>query len=300
MEPQFAEMSLLCARARLLAELARAEELGDAGDITSRLLGDDARAGEYRLVARHGGVLAGAAIAGEVLAIFDRRIELTWTGSVRDGSRFEAGTELGRIRGPNGAILTAERVLLNFLQRLCGVATATRAYVDAVVGTQARIYDTRKTIPAWRVLDKYAVCCGGGRNHRMGLADAVLIKDNHLAGIETGRLAAVVSQMLDRAAELDPTPKFVEVEADTLEQAGEVFKVVGVDVVLLDNFTPANLRRAVKLRNSLSLKGKVQLEASGGVTLDTVRTIAETGVEHISVGAITHSAAAVDLALEAV
>jgi len=298
MEPQFSDMDLLRTRVRELAEMARAEDLGDAGDISSRLLGEDVGPGEYRLVSRRAGVLAGCAVAGDILTTYDRWIELTWTQGVWDGSRFKIGAELARVRGPNGPILAAERVLLNFLQRLCGVATATRAYVDAVAGTPAKILDTRKTIPGWRVLDKYAVCCGGGRNHRMGLHDAVLIKDNHLAGIERERLAGVVFEMLNQAASLDPPPKFVEVEADTVEQAAEVFKVVGVDFVLLDNFKPADLRKVVKLRDSLGLKGKVRLEASGGITLDNVRTIAETGVERISVGAITHSAPAIDLALE--
>lgn len=300
MEPQFTEMILLRARVRDLAEMARAEDLGDTGDVTSRLLGEDVGTGEYRLVARQGGVLAGCEIAGDVLATYDRWLELTWTQGLWDGSQFKAGAELARIRGPNASILAAERVLLNFLQRLCGVASATRAYVDAVAGTAAKIHDTRKTVPGWRLLDKYAVCCGGGHNHRLGLHDAVLLKDNHLARITRERLAGTVFEMLDEAAALDPPPKFFEVEADTLEQAEELFKVAGIDVVLLDNFTPADLRRVVKLRDSLGLKGKVRLEASGGVTIENVRAIAEAGVERISVGAITHSAPAVDLALETV
>jgi nicotinate-nucleotide pyrophosphorylase (carboxylating) len=300
MAAEFPHMNLLRSTARELAQLARAEDFGERGDITSQLFGQDAGTSEYRLVARQSGVLAGCVIAGDVLAVYDRWIELTWGQGIWDGSRFEAGAELARMRGPRASVLAAERVVLNFLQRLCGVATATRTFVDAVAGTRADIYDTRKTVPGWRVLDKYAVCCGGGHNHRMGLHDAILIKDNHLAGIEPQHLAGAVFDMLNRAGSLDPPPTFVEVEADTLEQAEQLFKVVGVDAVLLDNFAAADLRKAVELRDSLGLAGKVQLEASGGVTLDTVRAIAETGVDRISVGAITHSVPALDLALEAV
>jgi len=292
--------TLLRARVRVLAELARAEDLGTRGDITSQLLLPPAGEGPHRLVARQAGVLAGVRIAADVLEAYDRRIELAWVEGMEDGVRFEAGAELARILGPRLAILAAERVLLNFLQRLCGIATQTRTYMGAVEGTAARIYDTRKTTPGWRLLEKYAVRCGGGRNHRRGLDDAILVKDNHLAGVPTERLAAVIFDMLNQAATLTPPPAFVEVEADSLEQAEALFRVVGVDLVLLDNFSPADLRRAVELRDSLGLKGKVALEASGGVNLETVRTIAETGVDRISIGAITHSAPAVDLALEAV
>ena len=290
----------LHARVRELAELARSEDLAEQGDITCGLLPTPAHDAEYRLIARQGGVLAGWLIAQDVLQAYDRRIELTWADGCDDGSRFEPGADAARIRGPSLSILAAERTLLNFLQRLCGIATTTRAYVEAVAGTGAGIYDTRKTTPGWRVLEKYAVRCGGGRNHRMGLHDAVLVKDNHLADVPAERLGAVVADMLHQAASLRPPPAFVEVEADTLEQAERIFKVVGVDLVLLDNFSNAELRRAVKLRDSLGLKGKVELEASGGINLETVRSVAETGVERISVGAITHSAPAVDLGLEAV
>jgi nicotinate-nucleotide pyrophosphorylase (carboxylating) len=290
----------LLARLRELTELARSEDLGQRGDVTGQLLPAGAHDAEYRLAARQAGVLSGALVAGEVLQAYDRRIELSWTGPCEDGMRFEPGADLACIRGPNSSILAAERVLLNFLQRLCGIATATRAYVDAVAGTSARVYDTRKTTPGWRVLDKYAVRCGGGRNHRMGLYDAILIKDNHLADVPAERLATAVFEMLGQTASLNPPPTFVEVEVDTVEQAEQIFKVVGVDLVLLDNFSNKDLRRTVRLRNALGLKGKIELEASGGVSLETVRAIAETGVERISVGAVTHSVTAVDLSLERV
>jgi nicotinate-nucleotide pyrophosphorylase (carboxylating) len=215
-----------------------------------------------------------------------------------DGVRFDrVPVRLATLSGPNRAILAAERVLLNFLQRLSGVATLTHQYVAAVSGTNAKVYDTRKTTPGWRALEKYAVRCGGGHNHRMGLYDAVLVKDNHLAGIPVARLSHAVFEMLNRAAQLRPPPCFVEVEADRLEQVEALFKVVGIQVILLDNFGLDELRRAVERRDTLGLKGRVELEASGGITLDTIRAVAETGVERISVGAITHSATAVDLSL---
>ena len=300
MDTNSAEVELLRARTRELTRLARSDDLGDRGDITTELMLPDAGEAEYRLVARQAGVLAGRLIAGEVLQAYDRRIELTWADGCHDGAKIKRGAELARVRGPNRSILSAERVLINFLQRLCGIATAARAFVDAVAGSAADISDTRKTVPGWRVLDKYAVRCGGGRNHRVGLHDAILAKDNHLAGVPIEKLADAVSGLLSEAASLTPPPTFIEVEADTVEQAEQLFKVVGLDVVLLDNFNRADLRKTVRLRDSLGLKGKVQLEASGGVSLENVRGIAETGVDRISVGVITHSAPALDLALDCV
>jgi nicotinate-nucleotide pyrophosphorylase (carboxylating) len=197
-------------------------------------------------------------------------------------------------------MLAAERTLLNFLQHLSGVATLTHRFVTAVAGTHAKIYDTRKTSPGLRTLDKYAVRCGGGHSHRTGLYDAVLIKDNHLAGIPPSRLAHTVSDMLGRIEALPRRPAFVEVECDTTEQFAELLKVVGLDVILLDNFELEGLQEAVKLRDDAGFRGKLELEASGGVTLENVRAVAGTGVERIAVGAITHSAPAFDLSLEAV
>jgi nicotinate-nucleotide pyrophosphorylase (carboxylating) len=296
----FNYIDLLHARTRALVEMAREEDLGERGDITSQLIGDRSGDVQFALVARQAGVLAGRLITPDILEMYDRRVELTWCPDYSDGSRFEAGDRLAVIAGPMAAILSAERVLLNFLQRLCAVASATRTYVDAVAGTGAKICDTRKTTPGWRILEKYAVTCGGGRNHRMGLHDAVLIKDNHLAGVGPERLAGTLFSMLNDAAALEPPPNFIEVEADTLDQVEQIFNVVGVDYVLLDNFSTADLAKAVALRDSLGLKGKVQLEASGGITLQTIHAVAESGVERISVGAITHSVPAIDLSLEAI
>lgn len=289
----------LIAAARRLAEIAREEDLGP-GDITSRLIAQDGTA-QFALVAREPCVVAGQRIAQTVLDTFDPAVKIRWNDNAPDGTVLsKRSVELARIEGSIQAVLNAERVLLNFLQRLCGVATLTRNFVDAVAGMNARILDTRKTIPGWRHLDKYAVRCGGGFNHRMGLYDAVLIKDNHLAHMPVARTAGTVFEMLSEAAALDPPPRFIEVEADTLEQVEQLFNVVGIDVILLDNFTLPDLRRAVQLRDSRNLRGKVRLEASGGITLDTAAAVASTGVDDISVGAITHSAPAADLALDRV
>lgn len=283
-----------------LIDLAKREDLG-AGDVTAGLMEDPGQAAELRLVGKEPGVFAGREVAPAVLEAYDASIEIEWSGLGRDGAQIEtAAGELATIRGPVGAILSAERVLLNFLQRLSGIATLTSRFVEAVAGTGARIFDTRKTAPGWRKLEKYAVRCGGGHNHREGLFDAVLIKDNHLAGVEPSRLATTVSDMLNRLDHSGVKPVFVEVEADTLDQVEQLLKVAGIDVILLDNFSLDDLREAISLRDRHSLRGKVALEASGGITLETVRSVAETGVERISVGAITHSATAFDLSLERV
>jgi nicotinate-nucleotide pyrophosphorylase (carboxylating) len=195
-----------------------------------------------------------------------------------------------RITGPARALLTGERVALNFVQRLSGIATLTAQFVDAIKGTSAKILDTRKTTPGWRAFEKYAVMCGGGHNHRMGLFDMVLIKDNHLAALNHESEGAIATAV-QRARSQFPKLR-VEVEADTLEQVDQAV-ASGADLILLDNMNPAQLRLAVQ-----KCKGRVQTEASGGVNLASVRAIAETGVDYISVGALTHSARAVDIGLD--
>lgn len=280
-----------------LIALAKSEDLG-SGDITSALLDDPPTTASFELIAKAHGTFAGKEIAAKIIAAYDPAVELKWTKDTVDGLRMEAPrTVLATLRGPLASILAAERVLLNFLQRLSGVATLTRTFVDAVRSTRAAIYDTRKTTPGWRSLEKYAVRCGGGCNHRAGLYDAVLIKDNHLAGVPPDRLAARLFEMLNRI-DYTKAPREIEVEAQSLEQVEQIFKVVGVDVVMLDNFGVRGLREAVSLRDSLGLKERIKLEASGGVNLSTVREIAETGVDRISVGALTHSAPALDIALD--
>jgi nicotinate-nucleotide pyrophosphorylase (carboxylating) len=208
----------------------------------------------------------------------------------RDGQHLKAGATLLKISGPARAILSAERVALNFVQRLSGVASLTARFVAEVKGTKAQILDTRKTTPGWRRFEKYAVKCGGGRNHRIGLFDMVLIKDNHLAALRDAKPNAVAAAV-QRARAKFPKLK-VEVEADTLAQVKQAVEA-GADIILLDNMSNAKLRQAVKL-----VAGRTKTEASGGVNLKTVRGIAQTGVDFISVGAITHSVRAVDIGLD--
>jgi nicotinate-nucleotide pyrophosphorylase (carboxylating) len=287
-------------RAIQLARLAREEDLGRAGDITSAL-GPETEQATFHLLGKQVGVFAGREIAADVVEVFGPRVRIKWMDAGQDGRRIERPpVHLATLSGPEHTILSAERTLLNFLQRLSGVATATRRYVDAVAGTAAGIFDTRKTLPGWRLLDKYAVRCGGGFNHRLGLHDAVLLKDNHLAHVPPERLAHAVARMYCAAAERRPAPAFFEVEADRLEQVEQLLAVDGIDVILLDNFSIEAMQTAVAMRNDMGLGGRVQLEVSGGVTLDAVAAIAQTGVERISVGAITHSASALDLSLERV
>lgn len=283
-----------------LAEWAKQEDLG-AGDRTSLLLDSPDERAEFRLISKAGGVLAGCEVTETILAAYGEGIEFSWVPGMTDGAKLPPDDfPLATMRGRLDSILAAERVLLNFLQRLCGIATVTSRYVDAIAHTSAEVFDTRKTTPGWRVLEKYAVRCGGGRNHRMGLYDAVLIKDNHLVGVGVTRLASVVFEMLNKLSADKDRPTFVEVEADDLAQMEALLDVVGIDVILLDNFKLDELRRAVRLRDDRGLRAKVALEASGGITLATASDIAETGVERLSVGAITHSAPALDLSLERV
>ncbi len=281
-----------------LVSLAFAED-GDGRDVTSELVVPAEAAGTYALVAREPGVFAGAAILRAFAAqLADRGLAIAT--ATDDGRTMAAGRRLATLSGPTRAILMAERPLLNFLQRLCGIATTTSHYVQAVEGTPARVLDTRKTVPGWRELDKYAVRCGGGVNHRMGLHDAVLVKDNHLVGVPIDRLAGHLESLVRQACRLQPPPDFIEVEVDTLEQLAEALRVGGLDRILLDNFTNDELRRAVAMRDEAAASGhpRIDLEASGGVTLETVRGIAEADVDFVSVGALTHSVRCLDLALD--
>jgi len=281
-----------------LIALARTEDLGRRGDITSDAAGLPETPHRYALVARDKGVFCGKGVLAFLLARLAPEARLTSVIAGDDGLPVEPGTKIALVECPPATMLSAERTLLNFLQRLSGVATLTARYVAAIAGTAAKIYDTRKTIPGWRELDKYAVRCGGGCNHRVGLFDAVLLKDNHLAGVSTDRLAEVVAQMIERTRRLNPPPRFVEVEVDNLEQLEILLAVSGIDVLLLDNFSSDDLRRAVQLRDRAAPDGGIELEASGGISLETVAAVARTGVERVSVGGLTHSAAALDLALD--
>lgn len=284
-----------------LLELARQEDLGRAGDLTSMLLPEPAvtAMGTWELTAREDGRFCGSAILPTLLESLAPEVRSEWIMPEADRSAVRSGQVIARFSGLSCQMLAAERTVLNFLQHLSGVATLTSRFVAAVAGTHAKIFDTRKTTPGHRALEKYAVRCGGGHNHRAGLYDAILIKDNHLSGIPTSRLAHAVFEMLGKIGQLPSRPAFVEVECDTLEQMSALFQVVGIDVILLDNFELEELGEAVRLRNEAGLRGKLELEASGRTTLETVRAIAETGVERIAVGALTHSAPILDLGLDA-
>ena len=264
---------------------ALAEDLGRAGDVTaSACIAADARL-SVAFATRKAGRISGLDCARLAIAALDPRA--TFEIIVPDGADAEAGAALARVNGNARAILSAERVALNLLGRLSGVATLTRAYVRAVEGTKARIVCTRKTTPGLRALEKYAVRCGGGINHRFGLDDAILIKDNHVAA------CGGIAPALDRARAAAGHLMKIEVEVDSLAQLDQALPF-RPDVIMLDNFSLADLREAVA-----RVAGVVQLEASGGVNLDTVRAIAETGVDAISVGALTHSAPVLDIGLDA-
>jgi nicotinate-nucleotide pyrophosphorylase (carboxylating) len=286
---------------RELIELARREDLG-AGDVTSRLTVVEDAIGVATLMQRQVGIVCGLPIVPMVCQAYDERLRVEQIPGFHldliEGRYSDArSTPLLRIRGPLRSLLAAERVILNFLQHLSGVATQTHRYVRRVEGTGARIYDTRKTIPGLRQLDKYAVRRGGGMNHRAGLFDAVLVKDNHLASVALRDWAGVLSRMVAQSRGEDPA-RWIEVEVDTVEQFRELLKVDGIDVALLDNMDCPGMQTAVELRDRAGKKGKLALEASGGVTLETVRPIAMTGVERIAVGALTHSAPALDIGLD--
>jgi nicotinate-nucleotide pyrophosphorylase (carboxylating) len=264
---------------------AALEEDDTRHDITTAATVLSDRRARCRLMARQSGVIAGLALASEAFEQLDNAVTIRIDRD--DGSRVDASTPVMFLSGHARGLLSAERVALNFVQRLSGIATLTARYVDAVAGTGAHILDTRKTTPGWRRLEKYAVRAGGGMNHRMDLSNAVLIKDNHLAAVD-GDIGIAVK----RARAVAPIGIKVEVECESIEQV-RVALDAGADVIMLDNMTVAELREAVKL-----VDGRAVTEASGGVTLSTVRQIAETGVDWISVGALTHSAPALDLALD--
>jgi len=266
---------------------ALAEDIGRGDATTLALVPARARA-RARMVARVPLTVAGLDFAEAAFRALNPVLQIERLA--RDSEAVPAGTSLLRLAGPARAVLTAERTALNFVQRLSGVATLTARFVAAVAGTRARILDTRKTTPGWRRFEKYAVTCGGGQNHRVGLFDQILIKDNHLVALR-GRRPNPIAWAVRRARAVCPALA-VEVEADTLAQVRQAV-AAGADFILLDNMPPAKLRRAVRL-----VAGRARTEASGGVTLENVRVIAETGVDFISVGALTHSAPAVDIALD--
>ncbi len=270
-----------------LVTRALAEDIG-SGDVTSLALIPDSMRSRATLVAREPLHVAGLSVTQCVFEAVCPTVEVS--ALALEGQSLSKDAVLMRLAGPTRALLSAERTALNFLQRLCGIATLTAKYVAAIEGTRATLLDTRKTTPGWRVLEKHATHCGGATNHRMGLFDRVLIKDNHLAALQDASPNPVAAA-ISRARTCWPH-LVVVVEADTLQQAREAAEHKA-DMVLLDNMDLARLRQAVR-----ELSGKIKLEASGGITLDNIRAVAETGVDFISVGALTHSPRAVDISME--
>jgi nicotinate-nucleotide pyrophosphorylase (carboxylating) len=264
--------------------MAFREDLGSRGDITTQATISPSQKITARLVARQNGVVAGIDLAQFIFEEMDDTLE--FFQHVKDGDPVFKGGRILTVKGRAQSILQAERIALNFLTHLSGIATQTAQYVQAVAHTQAKILDTRKTLPGYRELQKYAVKTGGGENHRMGLHDMILVKDNHIAA------AGGVKKALDKVKAANPETK-VEIEVDTLEQFGEVIAHGGADIVMLDNMSITRMAQAAKLA-----KGKIKTEASGGVTLESVREIAETGVDYISIGALTHTVPNFDIGLD--
>lgn len=269
-----------------LIRAAIAEDVG-SGDVTALYFVPADSAAKAKIVAREAGVLAGMEVALRVFQEIEPKIQAQ--AIMQDGDAFEPGSVLMEINGPTRGILTGERTALNFLQRLSGVASQARQYVEAVKPHPVQIWDTRKTTPGWRLLEKAAVKAGGGTNHRMGLYDHVMVKDNHL--VANGSLEELQSA-IDRVRKDRPGTR-IQLEADNLDQVAGFLTLRGVDMLLLDNMGPESLREAVSLN-----AGRLWLEASGGITLATIRDVAATGVNSISVGALTHSARALDLGLD--
>jgi nicotinate-nucleotide pyrophosphorylase (carboxylating) len=285
---------------RHLIDLAFEEDLGDAGDITSKAVIPRKLEGQAVFVARAQGVIAGLSAAEMVFQTVHTPL-VKFKALVEDGTRVSHGDSLAAVSGLMEFILTAERTALNFLTHLSGIASLTSRYVDAVAGLPCKILDTRKTLPGWRALQKYAVRCGGGHNHRMGLYDGMLVKDNHFAA--TGKGEEAFRRVLKRVQPLgesaDPVQEYqratLEIEVDDLEQLQWALDC-RPGIILLDNMAPGELTQAVAIRNARS--PATQVEASGGITLENVRAVAETGVDRISIGALTHSAPALDIALD--
>ena len=273
-----------------LIGLALSEDLGDRGDVTSQAFIPSGSTSFARIVAREECIVSGLSTASEVFRRIDPQLEVILRCT--EGERLVQGATLIELKGSTRSILSGERTALNFLGRLCGIATLSARYAEEVLGTKALLLDTRKTTPGWRLLEKKAVKAGGCTNHRMGLHDALLVKDNHLAALGSlDELPAIISKL--RAEHPSLT---IEIEADTLTQVERLLSMKGIDVILLDNMDTTMVRKALALRNTLS--PATILEASGGVTLQTLRQIADTGVDRISVGALTHSAPNADLSME--
>lgn len=287
---------------RLLA-IAAEEDLGPGGrpgDVTTQCCIPPSRWADGIMVAKEPGIASGVFSLGQVMIIFAQNCQVSF--NVQDGERVRAGQRIATLTGPMYQVLRAERTMLNLLGRMSGIATRTAEFVKAIEGTGVKLLDTRKTTPGWRALEKYAVRCGGGHCHRIGLHDAVLFKDNHIFGVPPRDLPGWVTAAVDKArrtADIEGSGlRFVELEVDSLEQLEPILAAggCGVDIILLDNMDCTTMRRAVEMR--AKHKTTVEFEASGGVTLQNIRAIAETGVERISVGGLTHHAVSLDVSMD--
>ena len=284
-----------------LVRLAIREDLDRTADLTTMAIVPQGIQGSAVILPRVSGVAAGIDLIEAILQELDARI--TWTQRVGDGELFQPKQPLATLSGETRDLLTCERTILNFLGRLCGIATLTSKYVAKIQGTKSKIYDTRKTTPGWRRLEKYAVRCGGGRNHRMGLFDGILIKDNHLACraakdgklLDPGTAVQTAKAFVASGAYRYDSPPMIEIEIDRVSQLESALQGLP-DIVLLDNMSCELLRECIRVRDRIA--PSVELEASGGVNLDTIENIAKTGVDRISVGALTHSATNLDLGLD--
>lgn len=283
-----------------IVHLAIKEDIG-SGDITSKLFIPDASESEGIILANENGILAGIPVAGYVISQIGNN--LRFTPYIDDGSRVERGTKIASVKGSTISLLSAERLVLNFMQRLSGIATATNKYAERVKGYKTQILDTRKTVPGWRYLEKYAVKIGGGTNHRMGLYDQILIKDNHLKIIEVEKENGDMYNLVKRARERVTNKILIEVEVEDLCQIKEAMDA-GVDIILFDNMTPAKINEAVSMvkeleNNRIERRERAVLtEASGNIRFDNIEEYAKSGVDRISIGAITHSARTLDISFE--
>jgi nicotinate-nucleotide pyrophosphorylase (carboxylating) len=283
-----------------LINLARDEDMGvPAQDWTGELMFSPRATREVHLRARQEGIVAGLAFLPDLIAVFSANNDIEFQTHINDGDEIRPGTTLATLRGNARELVALERTMLNLISRMCGIATLTREYVRLVQGTSARICDTRKTTPGMRVFEKYAVRCGGGSTHRLGLHDAVLIKDNHIAGLSPEEIATRVGDLAYTLSDTNTALWFVQIEVDSLDQLRGVLRVPSgvLDIVLLDNMPPEMLKDAVRMRDES--KSELLLEASGGVTLDSLRSIALSGVDRVSIGALTHQAQSIDLGLDA-
>ena len=285
---------------RDIVQLAIKEDIGD-GDITSKIFIPDGSETKGMLIAKEAGIVAGLPVAGYVLSQIDEN--LIFTTNIKDGSRVKKGTIIGSVKGLTLSLLSAERLVLNFLQRLSGIATATNRFAEKIKGYRTQIMDTRKTAPGWRYLEKYAVRVGGGINHRMGLYDQILIKDNHLKAMGSEKENGTISRLVRKAREQIENGMLIEVEVEDLCQIKDVVDA-GVDIILFDNMEPSKIREAVDIvreieKNQDAGTGKAILtEASGNITIENVEEYADAGVDRISVGAITHSARVLDISFD--